>query len=116
MKLTNFSVNRPITILMIACITVVLGVMSFSKLGLDMLPDIEFPVVSVITNYQGVASEDIEEIITKPIEDSVATVKDVKSIKSVSQEGMSMVMVEFNSGTNVQCAHSFLSITVVMIH
>jgi len=104
MKLTNFSVNRPITILMIACITVVLGVMSFSKLGLDMLPDIEFPVVSVITNYQGVASEDIEEIITKPIEDSVATVKDVKSIKSVSQEGMSMVMVEFNSGTNVDFA------------
>ena len=104
MKLANFSVNRPITILMIACITVVLGVMSFSKLGLDMLPDIEFPVVSVITNYQGVASEDIEEIITKPIEDSVATVKDVKSIKSVSQEGVSMVMVEFNSGTNVDFA------------
>ena len=104
MKLANFSVNRPITILMIACITVILGVMSFSKLGLDMLPDIEFPVVSVITNYQGVASEDIEEIITKPIEDSVATVKDVKSIKSVSQEGVSMVMVEFNSGTNVDFA------------
>ena len=104
MKLTNFSINRPITILMIACITVVLGVMSFSKLGLDMLPDIEFPVVSVITNYQGVASEDIEEMITKPIEDSVATVKDVKSIKSVSQEGVSMVMVEFNSGTNVDFA------------
>jgi HAE1 family hydrophobic/amphiphilic exporter-1 len=62
---------------MIACITIVLGVMSFSKLGLDMLPDIEFPVVSVITNYQGVASEDIEEIITKPIEDSVATVKSI---------------------------------------
>ena len=104
MKLSNFSVNRPITILMIACITVVLGVMSFSKLGLDMLPDIEFPVVSVITNYQGVASEDVEEMITKPIEDSVATVKDVKSIKSVSQEGVSMVMVEFNSGTNVDFA------------
>ena len=104
MKLTNFSINRPITILMIACITVVLGVMSFSKLGLDMLPDIEFPVVSVITNYQGVASEDIEEMITKPIEDSVATVKDVKSIKSVSQEGVSMVMIEFNSGTNVDFA------------
>ena len=104
MKLSNFSVNRPITILMIASITVVLGVMSFSKLGLDMLPDIEFPVVSVITNYQGVASEDIEEIITKPVEDSVATVKDVKSIKSVSQEGVSVVMVEFNSGTNVDFA------------
>jgi len=104
MKLTNFSINRPITVLMIACITVVLGMMSFSKLGLDMLPDIEFPVVSVITNYQGVAPEDIEETITKPIEDSVATVKDVKSIKSVSQEGVSMVMVEFNSGTNVDFA------------
>ncbi len=104
MKLAHFSVNKPVTILMITLIVVVMGGMFFSRLGLDMLPDIEYPVVSVITTYQGVASEDIENVLTKPIEDAVATVKDVKSVKSFSQEGMSAVMIEFNWGTNIDFA------------
>ncbi len=104
MSLPKFSVNKPVTISMIVLIIVVFGFISFPRLGLDMLPDIEFPVVSVITSYTGVTSEDIEDVITKPIEDAVATVKDVKSIKSSSQEGLSAVMIEFNSGTNVNFA------------
>ncbi len=104
MNLPKFSVDKPVTITMMVLIIVVFGLISFSRLGLDMLPDIEFPVVSVITSYSGVTSEDIEDVLTKPIEDAVATVKDVKIIKSVSQEGVSMVMIEFNSGTNVDFA------------
>ena len=104
MNLSKFSVDKPVTITMMVLIIVVFGFISFSRLGLDMLPDIEFPVVSVITSYPGVTSEDIEDVLTKPIEDALATVKDVKIIKSVSQEGVSMVMIEFNSGTNVDFA------------
>jgi HAE1 family hydrophobic/amphiphilic exporter-1 len=89
---------------MMTLIIVVFGFLSFSRLGLDMLPDIDYPVVSIITNYTGVTSEDIEETLTKPIEDAVSTVKDVKNITSISQEGVSLVMVEFNSGTNIDFA------------
>ncbi len=104
MSLPKFSVHKPVTISMIILIIVIFGFMSLPRLGLDMLPDIEFPIVSVITSYPGVTSEDIEDILTKPIEDTVATVKDVKSIKSSSQEGLSAVTIEFNSGTNVDFA------------
>ncbi len=104
MKLTDFSVERPVTVLMIALIIVVLGSLFFSKLGLDLLPDIKYPMVSVVTTYPGVASEDIEELLTKPIEDVVSTIKGVKSVKSFSQEGLSVVMVEFNWGTDLDLA------------
>jgi len=104
MKLTNISVERPVTVLMIALIIVVLGVLFFSKLGLDLLPDIKYPMVSVVTTYPRVASEDIEELLTKPIEDVVSTIKGVKSVKSFSQEGLSVVMVEFNWGTDLDFA------------
>jgi len=89
---------------MIALIIVVLGILFFSKLGLDLLPEIEYPVVSVVTTYSGVTSEDIEELLTKPIEDIVSTIKGVKSVKSFSQEGLSVVMVEFNWGTDLDFA------------
>jgi len=104
MKLTDFSVERPVTVLMIALIIVVLGGLFFSKLGLDLLPDIKYPMVSVVTTYPGVASEDIEELLTKPVEDVVSTIKGVKSVKSFSQEGLSVVMVEFNWGTDLDLA------------
>ncbi|OQB44237.1 MAG: Swarming motility protein SwrC [Parcubacteria group bacterium ADurb.Bin159] len=104
MKIVNFSVNKPVTILMVNLIIVVLGIMVLPRLGLDMLPDIEYPVVSIITNYSGVAPEDIENILTKPIEEAVAAIKGVKSISSFSREGTSMIMVEFNWGTNIDFA------------
>jgi len=104
MNLPKFSVDKPVTITMMVLIIVVFGLVSFNRLGLDMLPDIEFPVVSVITTYPGVTSEDIEDVLTKPLEDAVSTVKDVKSVSSISQEGVSAIMIEFNSGTNVDFA------------
>ena len=104
MKLADFSVNKPVTILMIALIIVVLGSLFFSRLGLDLLPEIKYPVVSVVTTYSGVTSEDIEELLTKPIEDAVSTVQNVKSIKSFSQEGLSAVMIEFNWGADIDFA------------
>ncbi len=100
----NFSVRRPIAISMLIGVLVVIGIVSFQKLGLDLLPDITYPSVSVITTYPGVAPEDIEELITKPIEEAVASISGVRKITSVSMEGVSVVTVEFNWGKNLDFA------------
>ncbi len=101
MKLPEFSVERPVTVTMLILIIVVVGAISLSNLGLDLMPDITYPVMSVVTTYEGVASEEMENIVTKPIEEVVATVKNVKKVTSFSQEGLSAVMVELEWGANL---------------
>ncbi len=69
-----------------------------------MMPDLEYPVVSVVTTYEGVSSEDIENLITEPVEEVVSAVKNVKKVTSISQEGISAVIVEFEWGTKLDFA------------
>jgi len=104
MNIAEFSVNRKITTIMLTILVLILGGISFTKLGLEMLPDMNYPVISIITTYEGASSQDVEQTITKTIETAVATVKDIKSLKSESIEGVSLVMVEFNWGTNLDFA------------
>ena len=101
MNLPEFSIRKAVTVSMLILIIVVLGAISFIQLGLDLMPDITFPVISVITRYTGVASEDVETLITRPIEEAVSTVKGVKKVTSISQEGLSAVMVELEWETNL---------------
>lgn len=104
MKIVEFSLRKRVTVSMVVVVIVILGFFAFDRLGLDMLPDMEAPYISVVTNYSGVSSEDIEQNITRPLEQWVSTVSDVKEITSISQEGMSILMVEFESGTNLDFA------------
>ncbi|MBN1196844.1 MAG: efflux RND transporter permease subunit [Candidatus Aminicenantes bacterium] len=104
MKIVEFSLRRRVTVSMVVAVIVIFGFIAFNNLGLDMLPDMETPYVSVITTYTGVSSEDIEESITRPLEQWVSTVSNVKELDSISQEGVSMIMVEFESGTNLDFA------------
>ncbi|HDP23903.1 MAG TPA: efflux RND transporter permease subunit [Deltaproteobacteria bacterium] len=104
MSIPEFSVRRRITITMLVLIITLFGVTSFSNLGLDLLPDLEFPFVSVVTTYSGVGPEEIETLITKPIEESVSTVKGIKKVTSVTAEGISSVYCEFQWGTNLDFA------------
>ncbi|MBD3413238.1 MAG: MMPL family transporter [Candidatus Aminicenantes bacterium] len=104
MKIPEFSVNRRVTTIMLALILVVLGMISFSRLGLDFFPDLEYPTVSVITNYSGVSPEDIENTITRPLEQVINSVSGVKNVNSVTSEGISVVMVDFEWGTNLDFA------------
>lgn len=104
MKIPEFSVNKKVTTAMLAMILVVVGMISFSRLGLDFFPDIEFPTVSVITVYRGAASEDIESALTKPLEQFVSSVSRVKKVSSISMESVSLVQVEFEWGTNLDFA------------
>ncbi len=104
MKIVEFSLKRRVTVGMVVAVIVIFGFISFGKLGLDMMPDVDLPYISVITAYSGVSSEDIEETLTRPLEQWISTVSNVKELKSISQEGISIIMVEFESGTNLDFA------------
>ena len=104
MKLPEFSVKRKVTASMMAMILVVLGAISFTRLGLDFFPDLEFPTVSVITSYPGASSEDIENVLTRPLEQVVSAVNRVKKVTSQTSEGVSVISIEFEWGTNLDFA------------
>jgi HAE1 family hydrophobic/amphiphilic exporter-1 len=104
MKLPEFSVHRRVSTTMIVMILVVVGLIAFSRLGLDFFPDIEYPTVTVITNYQGASSEDIEKSITRLLEQVVSSVNKVRKVTSQSMEGVSMIMTEFVWGANLDFA------------
>lgn len=100
----KFSVRHPVTILMFIGVLLVLGAVSLSRMGLDLLPQMTYPAVTVVTRYENVAPEDIEQLVTKPIESVVSTVSGVKKVTSQSLEGISLVIVEFEWGTNLDFA------------
>ncbi|MFN2363911.1 MAG: efflux RND transporter permease subunit, partial [Halarsenatibacteraceae bacterium] len=104
MNLSKFTVKRPVFTTMAILIVVFLGFVSFGDLGLDLLPDLEFPIVAVITDYEGAAPEEIETMVTRPIEDTVGTVDGLEGISSVSSPDSSMVMAEFDFGTDMDFA------------
>jgi HAE1 family hydrophobic/amphiphilic exporter-1 len=83
---------------------VAIGVVSVLNLNIDLYPDVDFPTVTVVTTYEGVSPEDIETLITKPIEEAVAAVEDVDEVTSASREGLSMVMIQFKWGKDMDIA------------
>ena len=95
MFLSNLSIKRPIfaTVMMLALVT--LGLFSYRRLAIDMFPDVEVPVVSIITKYPGASPETVEREVTKRIEEAVNPISGVKHVVSVSREGVSQVVVEF---------------------
>ncbi len=104
MKLPEFSVKKKVTASMMAMILVVVGIISFTRLGLDFFPDLEFPTVTLVTTYSGASSEDIENTLTKPLEQVVSSVNRVKKVTSTSSEGVSAITAEFEWGTNLDFA------------
>ena len=103
-KISSFSVRKPITIIMSILIVIILGAVSLTNLTTDLLPSINLPYAVVSTSYFGASPETIEQMITKPTENSMATVSNIKNIQSVSQENMSMIILEFNEDTNMDSA------------
>ena len=101
MKLSDIAVNRPVTTVVIFIAIVVLGVYSLGRLAIDLIPDISFPVIYVWSEYPGVAPEEVEENLTKVLENSVAAASNVKKITSESQEGSSSITIEYEWGTDM---------------
>jgi HAE1 family hydrophobic/amphiphilic exporter-1 len=101
MKLTDLSVKHPVTTTMVFLAMLILGLVSLSQLGLELLPDISYPTAVVFTAYPGVGPEEIESSLTEPVEDAVSTLNGVKRLSSVSSEGVSMVIINFSWRTNM---------------
>ncbi|NWG00753.1 MAG: efflux RND transporter permease subunit [Thermoanaerobaculaceae bacterium] len=96
MFLSNLSIKRPVlaTVMMLALVT--LGAFSFRRLAVDLMPDVEIPVLSILTEFPGASPETVEREVTKRIEEAVNPISGVRHVQSVSREGLSNVVVEFN--------------------
>lgn len=90
--------------MMMILIIVLLGTISLTRLPLDLFPEIEVPVAIVATSYSGAGPQEVENLVTKPMEGSVSTVGNIDSIRSISSEGRSLVIAEFNMGTDMDFA------------
>jgi HAE1 family hydrophobic/amphiphilic exporter-1 len=97
-------VERPILTFVIFLIIIILGVVSLSRLSIDLMPEITFPTISVVTSYGNVGPQEMEELVTRPIEEALAAVQGVEEITSTSAEGRSMVRVAFDWGTDLDVA------------
>jgi CzcA family heavy metal efflux pump len=106
MNLARFALRNPITILMAVFMAIILGIVSFTKMPVDMFPEITFPSITVATFYKGANPQDIERMVTYPVEKAVSTVTGVKYVSSISRQGASLVTVYFNWGTNLDSAQS----------
>ncbi len=101
MKIYETSVRKPISTALIFVAVIVFGLFSLNNLAIDQLPEMDLPAISVITTYQGANTEDIENNITRRIEDGLNTVSNLKEITSKSSDGVSLVSLEFEWGTNL---------------
>lgn len=102
--LGKFSVKKPYTVLVAVILVIVLGVVSFTRMTTDLLPNISLPYVIVMTPYPGASPETVEMVVTKPVESSMATVSNIEGISSVSSENYSMVILEFSQSTDMNAA------------
>jgi HAE1 family hydrophobic/amphiphilic exporter-1 len=100
---------------MIFLIAIGFGIFGFSRLKLDLYPDIEFPMAIVITNYEGVGPEDIENTLTRTLERTITTVEGIKHISSVSSKGVSILQIEFNWGTDMDQAETNIRRRIDMV-
>ncbi len=106
MNLSNLSVRWAVTTSMLFVIAVGFGAFGLMRLPLDLFPEISFPVVVTITTYQGASPEDIETLVTRPIEGAVAAVKDATQIDSTSKQGISVVSAKFDWGKDMEVAET----------
>lgn len=113
--LPQFSVRKPYTVLVAVVLVLVLGVISFTGMTTDLLPAMELPYVVVMTTYPGASPEKIETTVTKPLEAVLGTTGGIKNVSSVSSENASIVILEFEQGTNMDSAMIELSSNVDLV-
>ncbi len=100
----KIAVKRPILTTMVILVVIVFGAMSILNLKLDMFPNMNIPVAAVYTKYEGAAPEEVEKLITIPLEGVLGTVSGIKNISSTSSNGSSLITLEFEDNTNIEYA------------
>ena len=104
MKLIRLCVRRPVGTVMFFVGILLLGYVSLRNLTIDLLPSISYPKLTVITEYPGATSEEVEKMITDPLEASLSSIPSLKKIDSISREGLSIISLQFHWGTNMDFA------------
>ena len=99
--MAKFSVKKPLTVFVVVLAIVVLGVVAYLRMTPDLLPNMDFPYVVIVTTDPGASPEAVEEEVTRPMEQSMATLDRIKTVTSTSQNSVSMVMLEFEEGVNM---------------
>ena len=101
MSIPRLAIQRPVTMFMISGVITLLGVISLSRLPVDLMPEFEQPTINVRTSYPGVGPLEMEELITRPIEQAVSAVPGLTRVESSSSEGNSQVKLNFDWGTDL---------------
>ncbi len=104
MNLADLSIKRPTFMACLIILSVVIGLAGMKRLGVDLFPDVTFPIVTVTTVYPGAGPAEVETLVTKPVEDEVSTISGIKRLSSSNQEGVSVVIAEFTMETDVKYA------------
>ena len=104
MKLPDLAIRRPVFATVIFLILSLLGAISFSRLPVDLMPDMTLPTITVSTGYEGVGPEEMEELVTIPLERALSSTPSVKEMTSTSSEGSSQVRLSFEWGTDIESA------------
>ncbi len=105
MNISDIAIRRPVFTTMVMVARMVLGFMAFNRLGVELFPDISFPLITVNTPYPGAGPEEVEQIVTRPIEDAVSSLGGVDTVRSSSREGFSSVIILFKMGTDTKIAN-----------
>lgn len=104
MNIPEFSVKQPVAALMLFCALILLGIVSLTKLNVDLLPEIEPPVVSILTSWPGASASDVETEVTEIIENQVNSVNNLDTLTSKSLDNLSVISCKFDWGTNLDVA------------
>ncbi|HJV47004.1 MAG TPA: efflux RND transporter permease subunit [Bacillota bacterium] len=104
MNLSQFSIRRPVAVWMVIIAMLIFGMISLPRMAVDLYPELNLPVAVVVTNVEGESPSQVEKLVTKPIEEAIASVENVDTVSSSSVEGASQVIVKFNWGTNINQA------------
>src|SRR5512141_429799 len=115
MWLTRLALRNPVLLLMLSLMTLVLGWVSLTSPSVDLFPDITIPVIRIATFYTGAGPNDIEKSITQPIERAVSASPGVDRVESSSKQGVSLISVWFNYGTNLDNAQFEVSQRIAQI-
>lgn len=104
MLLVDISTRRPVTVMMFTTALLIFGMVSLSRLGMNLLPDLSYPSLTIRTDYPGAAPAEVENLITKPVEETLGIIKNIREVRSISRAGQSDVVLEFNWGTDMSIA------------
>lgn len=115
MGITKFVLKRPVTTVLAILCLIVFGYQSITGATLELIPDMDMSMMIIMTTYNGASPDDINELVTKPIEDSVSTLSGLDSISSQSSEGMSLIMLEYEYGTDMDEAYDDLKKKVDLV-